>query len=44
MAEMPDFRRAQGKRQPLLVLLQLARVAMRCCARSPSAITDGEEL
>jgi len=40
LAEIPDFRKAKGKRHPLPAILGLAYVAVMCGCRTYSAIAD----
>ena len=40
LVQMSEYRHARGQRHPVLALLSLICVAMRCGARSPSAIAD----
>ena len=40
LAEVPDFRRARGKRHPLAAILALACVAILCGYRSYGAMAD----
>src|SRR5210317_260093 len=40
LAEIPDFRKAKGKRHPLSAILAMSCVAILCGARTYTAIAD----